>query len=384
MGLEYRLMIILILIPCILFSVFLVWCFCEPACNLIAGAIMLLFFLLYKAAEFLIGLVSSRLRGTEPPQRPSLRSLSRRVRQTEYERDGRFAWHWRSLIVSAAPITMLVFAILAHNGRVSPLRNTPEFLCQSPTVYWIFFGLSYTLYLLEALLIPLCMVHDRGSGMCASQSFRGCWSRTFSSSLVYLWRIQTVNDSRAYQQRVQEAAPRVEMRIITWHMETETRTTGGHGRGEKQTYTRTKRVVTNDVRRDKGFRSWADMSGEWPDVQSRPQALLKVKQTFEVEALDEATREHLEREAEAFRREYRDRDQQMEYSEQPIVDGYEEKVLIVDKAVGRLLRPLTYVALALLMLSWPYHLYLEAISFRATWHIKKVLSVGSIQQVRSV
>lgn len=309
-----------------------------------------------------------------PEAAETIRSLSKRVRPTVYERDGRFSWHVRSLLLSAIPLTAMAFAITAGASPPQPLTGAGEFLCQSADVWWVVFGVSYSVYLLEALLIPAAVGWIEDGTVFRSQC-NGSWcTRLFSSTLLYLLQRKGVDDSRAYMQQLQQTRPEINMHIETYHFET---TTSGSGKNKSTT---TKKVVTHVVDRQVQFRSWADCSGELPDVRSRPQKLLKVKQTLVVEPLDKATAAHLKASAETFKAEFRGKDTHMEYREATRLDGFRAKMLVVDKPIGELVGPCLYALSAVCLLSWPVHLYLERISFRATWHIKKVLSIGDLEE----
>ena len=219
-------------------------------------------------------------------------------------------------------------------------------LSRYPHVRWSVFGVSLFAYLLEAC----------------------CYSHT----LQYLRHTKTAEGTVVFMQRLQKAAPIIEMHVDCYHYETRhhTRTvTDSDGNTTTESYTTEEKVTTHTARRNKTFRSWADCSGALPDVYhasnmrevaeqkeesfeqkssssstsstlqpSPPEVrvyvprtrILKVKLNKSVRAHDVDTEIHLENEKRTFKAAHRWRDVHMEYTEKLIVPGYTPRTMIVD------------------------------------------------------
>ena len=222
------------------------------------------------------------------------------VEETQYDVEGKLDWHLGLLLISALAWASCAIAILTDAtqeevySKVSseyvgdPIYQTRLF-CQGADLWWSCFCLCYLPYLLATLILPYLAGRDTGDTQ--SRAIAEAFGFVNTSTLHYLRNMQDAEECFAYQLRIQRSAPKLTLRYEVYHTELETSGTAQR-----------KRVVDASGEKEIPFRSWCDCSGSLPDVRSRPQRLLRIKQTLRVDPFDAEAKEHIERTALGFRR----------------------------------------------------------------------------------
>lgn len=363
-------------------------------------------------AESVLGRVRAFTSALQPRPIRIARSLSRRVKQTEEVPSRRcaFRWHGRSLLASAAPLICCICAALTTTDDPLTPSGKLEVFCQGPDFFWTLFVIGYTLYLLEALILPYVVLRGcfdcGGFGPGRAGSYTGCMSHSaysrasrayaifealFSSTLIYLSRRKTSQDAAAYFQRARESRPIMRMHAECWHTilvdnhgNTRSAEAGRSSRDQESGRWRSEKVVTFDGHRDRAYASWGDASGKTPSFitaagrgRIAPNTalqwaggfprLLQLTCTLTIEPYDEETRASLIAAHADFMAETQARDKNMKFTEEFLLahelhgseegEPFERRMLLVDGHVGgwwaALLHPLAYALMAVCMLSWP-------------------------------
>ena len=289
-----------------------------------------------------------------------------------------------NVLVLGATVMIVASVVISDSSRWPPWP-----------VSLVVFGVSLFAYLLEAC----------------------CYSHT----LQYLRHTKTAEGTVVFMQRLQSARPIIEMHVDCYHYETVQHTetvTDSDGNTTTQSYTTEEKVTTHTARRNKTFRSWADCSGALPDVynaanmrevteqkeesieqrsfssstssilQSSPPEvrvyvprtrILKVKLNKSVKAHDIDTEIHLENEKRTFKAAHRRRDVHMDYTEKLIVPGYTPRTMIVGGPKPVYLEANTYWWATLLLVCWPYRMWVESLTSRVTWDLRKIVGLRDLQ-----
>eukprot|EP00946_MAST-07B_sp_MAST-7B-sp1_P000626 g626.t1 len=207
------------------------------------------------------------------------------------------------------------------------------------------------------------------------------------------------------------------MKVSCYHMERREETrdvVDSEGRHDTETITKHVRIDTFAAERDKTFRSWADASGDIPNVFSDQNLqrssgcetktdleacqfppgkdkqngvdvfvpkfrMLKVTLSSSYEAYDAATKSHLLMEEEAFCAEHRGKDKEMDFVEEIVIPGHRHAIMIIDGKKPAQLTEFWYIFWTFLFCSWVYRMWVESLSTRVEWHLKKIVSIGDLQ-----
>ena len=255
-------------------------------------------------------------------------------------------------------------------------------------------------------------------------SMLGYYGEAFcrSPTLRFLKNRVTPSDSKSLMCALQIAAPRIKMKVSCYHMETRHRTrsvTDSKGKSHNEHYTERVKVETFAADRDKTFRSWADVSGDLPSVfsdqnlqrsssgetktdleasqfppgkdeqqqqkQNRVEVfvpkfrVLQVMLSSSYEAYDAATKSHLLIEEETFCAEHRGKDNEMDFVEELLIQGHQPSIMIIDGKRPAQLTQFWYTFWTMLFCSWGYRMWVESLSSRVEWHLKKIVSIGDLQ-----
>jgi len=334
------------------------------------------------------------------PFLPTTRTLRRQpsgklsVEETQYDVEGKLDWHLGLLLISALSYLFCAIAILTDAtqeevySKVSskyvgdPTYQTRLF-CQGSDFWWLCFCLCYLPYLLATLILPYLAGRDTGDTQ--SRAIAEAFGFVNTSTLHYLRNMQDAEECFAYQLRIQRSAPKLTLRYEVFHTELE-----GDGTLQTSGTAYRKRVVDASGEKEIPFRSWCDCSGSLPDVRSRPQRLLRIKQTLRVDPFDAEAKEHIERTALGFRRvadeaasQANTLDPSVAFLLDGTIDEFKTYALAVDQpelGLPLLLRPVSYALCCVLLLAWPYEMWLELITFKCTWKVRKVVSMGNLAE----
>ena len=226
----------------------------------------------------------------------------------------------------------------------------------------IIFYVALGCYLIECFIVPMC----------------------HGSTFYYLYQIATEGESDTAFELMRQAAPSIVMHNHQYHNETHHYTdSNGHH------HSRTERVTTHTDSRPIFYSSWVDVSGPTPSVAgggkkstgSFKYSLLKVKVRKDWMNVDDFTTEAIEEQRDAFHMDNPKMDTYSVFTEELMVPNYKSNILICAGKKPFWVSWKWYVFFSLILLTFPYRMYIEYISFRANFDLVKNVTVSPEDRV---